>query len=195
MRLFFAVLLPEEIVARATDVQRQLREWITDSGVKWTQPEQFHFTVKFLGDIPPEKIEKVLQTGQAVREGRDRFELAVEGAGAFPSASRPSTLWLGVTTGADSLAEIALQLDGILVKYGHKKENRPPTPHLTLARIRTYSGEAQAAGALKRADIGEIGSYTVDRFVLMRSTPRYYRDRLKPTGSEYSVVEEFPFNK
>jgi 2'-5' RNA ligase len=186
MRLFFAVLLPDEIVSRVTEFQNDLKGLITDSGVKWSRPEQFHFTLKFLGETSPERIEKVLMAGKAVASVRNPFEITVGGLSAFPNNRRPSTLWLGATEGADSFAELALQLDGLLVKYGHGKESRPPTPHITLARIKTYSGETETARVLRTPEAGEIGTTTIDGFVLMQST-------LKPTGSEYRVVEEFTF--
>jgi len=186
MRLFFAVLLPIELVSQLTDLQGELKSQVTDSGVKWSKAEQLHLTLKFLGETDADRLQKVMPVGLAVGEGRIPFELSLGGLGAFPSATRPNVLWVGATKGADSLVSLALQLDELLVKYGYKKENREPTPHLTLARIKTYSGEAQAAKALKTTQVGELGTTTIDRFTLMRST-------LKPTGSEYSVVEEFTF--
>ena len=186
MRLFFAVLLPDEMISRVADAQEGLKREITDSGVKWTRPEQFHFTVKFLGATPPEKLQSILAAARSARDGRNSFEVSLGGLGAFPTMNRPGILWVGVKKGAESLASLALQLDGILVKYGYKIEKRPLTPHITLARIKTYSGEAEAAKILKTAHIDEIGTVSVDRFVLMRST-------LQPTGSEYTVVEEFPY--
>ena len=186
MRLFFAVMIPDEIVERVGEVQRGFRERITDSGVKWARPEKFHFTIKFLGDTPPEKVETILLAGKAVSEGRSPFVLTLGGTGAFPNSQRPSTLWVGAKNGSEQLAEIALQLDELLVKYGYKKERRPLAPHLTLARIKTYAGEAESARALRSVEAGDLGSFTVDRFALMRS-------QLKPAGSEYTVVEEFVF--
>jgi 2'-5' RNA ligase len=188
MRLFYAVLIPQDIVDRVREVQERFRAQIADSGVKWAKPETFHFTIKFLGDTPPEKIEKALLAGQAVKEGRNPFELRLGGAGGFPSSQRPSTLWVGVKEGSKDLAEIALQLDELLVKYGYQKERRPLVPHVTLARIKSYAGEAESARALQSIRAGELGGFTVDRFALMRS-------QLKPSGSEYTVVEEFVFGK
>jgi 2'-5' RNA ligase len=184
MRLFFAVQLPEGLIGRIAAVQTELAGRLTDSGVRWTKTEQLHFTVKFLGDTPAEKIERVIQAGNAVREENPSFELAIGGLGGFPSSNRPSVLWLGASKGAENLRNLALQLDEILVKYGYRAEKRPLTPHLTLARIKTYSGEAETTRLLKAHEVGDIGSTMIDRFVLMRST-------LKPTGSEYNVVEEY----
>ncbi|HXG24550.1 MAG TPA: hypothetical protein VNJ09_08365, partial [Chthonomonadales bacterium] len=62
----------------------------------------------------------------------------------------------------------------------------PHKAHLTLARIKSYAGEAATARLLRSHRVGELGSFVVDRFVLMESI-------LKPEGSEYTVVEEFRF--
>src|SRR5688500_4948128 len=128
MRLFFAVLLPKELISHLTAVQNELKSQVTDSGVKWTNQGQLHLTVKFLGETDPDRLQKVLPVGLAVREGRKPFELSIGGLGAFPSLNRPSVIWLGAKKGAESLVSLALQLDELLVKYGYKKEARPPTP-------------------------------------------------------------------
>ncbi len=186
MRLFFAALLPEPLVARVLEVQQQLRARVGDDGVRWTRPDQFHYTLKFLGEQPPARANRAVEAALAAREGPSRFSLTLTGVGAFPNERRPSTLWTGAGEGADRLAELAASLERLLVKEGFARENRPFKPHLTLARIKSYAGEIAAAKALKTAEIGEIGAAPIDRFVLMQST-------LKPSGSEYAILEEFAF--
>jgi 2'-5' RNA ligase len=158
MRLFFAVLLPDELAARVGGIQTDLKSRVSDSGVRWTRAEQVHFTVKFLGETPPEKIEKVIEACSVARDDHAPFELSIGGLGGFPSSNRPSVLWLGVKKGAENLRNLALQLDGLLVKYGYRAEKRPLTPHLTLARIKTYSGEAETAKLLRTHDVSEVGT-------------------------------------
>ena|SRR5438132_21804 len=186
MRLFFAVPLPDDLIRRVLEVQDELRSRVKDEGVKWTKPEQFHFTIKFLGETPGEKLDRVRLVGDAARQGRAPFALRLAGIGAFPNPRRPSTLWLGTKEGSDSLASLALQLDELLVKCGYRKENRPLAPHLTLARIKSYSGEAEVAKLLQTLVQPEIGSMAVDHFLLMQSI-------LRPAGSQYSVIGQFGF--
>lgn len=184
MRLFFAVLIPEEIIARVSEVQGELRAAIGDEGIRWTRPEQFHYTIKFLGSQPPAKLNMVLPVAQAVRESIEPFDLRLTGIGAFPNANRPGTLWIGASDGAEAITRLADQLDQQLHSEGFAREKRGHTAHLTLARIKSYAGETAAAKRLKTTDVGDLGIASVDRFVLMES-------KLKPTGSEYTVVEEF----
>ena len=186
MRLFFAVTLPEEIIARAATQQEELRAKAGDNGIKWTRPDQFHYTLKFLGEQPPPKAHKAAETAKAVAGEAQPFDLTLGGVGAFPNLNRPSVLWLGATMGAEQLIDLATRLESALVKQGFQRENKPPKAHLTLARIKTYAGETAAARLLRNAEVGELGTFTVDSLVLMQSN-------LKPTGSEYNVVEIFKF--
>ena len=191
MRLFFAVTLIPEIVERVSAVQQELRTVAGDQGIRWTRPEQFHYTLKFLGEQSPPRTRKAVEGALAAREGQPTFDISLGGVGAFPNAQRPSVLWVGATEGADQLTGLAARLDGFLVKQGFPREGRPLKAHLTLARIKTYPGETAAARALKKIAVDDsfnsLGTLTVSGFVLMQSN-------LRPAGSEYAIVEEFGFH-
>ena len=184
MRLFFAVALPDDIIAAIVASQAKIRKPAGEDGIRWTRPEQFHYTLKFLGEQPPARMTKATLAAELIRRSVKPFDLVLAGIGAFPNANRPGTIWLGAASGAESLAELAGKLDRALHHAGFALDNRPLTPHLTLARIKSYQGEASAAKALEKLEIGEVGRATVDRFVLMQSNT-------KPTGSEYTVIQEF----
>jgi 2'-5' RNA ligase len=191
MRLFFAVMPPPEAVERVLEVQRELRERVTAKGITWTKPEQFHYTLRFLGELPAAQALTAAQAAETVREAHAPFDLVIGGVGAFPRSDRPSTLWLGARedAGAGALVRLAVDLEQRLVKQGFKKENRPPKAHLTLARVKSYEGESAAARLLRALPedyAGHVATVRVDRFALMRST-------LDPAGSIYDIVEEFRF--
>src|SRR4051794_40453033 len=90
-RLFLALALPapvrKELAALATSL----------SGVTWTHPDQLHLTLRFLGDVAEEKMERVIEHLASVRV--EPFILPIEGVGAFPLKSPPRTLWVGVGRG------------------------------------------------------------------------------------------------
>jgi 2'-5' RNA ligase len=186
MRLFFAVTLSEEMIEKILAAQDSLRADLRDDGIRWTKPEQFHYTLKFLGEQPLDRAYQAIDAAQAVREAERPFTLALGGVGAFPNNSRPGVLWLGATEGGEELSGLAARLDKALSGRKFPAEKQPVKAHLTLARIRSYRGEAAVARALKTLQIGEIGRMTVNRFVLMQSV-------LKPAGSEYTVIEAFRF--
>lgn len=184
MRLFFAVAVPDEVLERVGAIQTQLRERIGDEGVRWTRPDQFHYTLKFLGEQSFQRAETAVEVATAIAEEGAPFEMTLSGVGAFPNDQRPSILWVGAAQGADELVTLATRLDDVLSRRGFPHDKKPLKAHLTLARIKTYAGEAAAARTLRSAPDADCGSFRVDRFVLMRSI-------LKPTGSEYSILKEF----
>ncbi|MCC6729162.1 MAG: RNA 2',3'-cyclic phosphodiesterase [Chthonomonadales bacterium] len=186
MRLFFAVLLPEALIERVVEAQRGLRALVGDDGVRWTRTDQFHYTLKFLGEQPTPRAYQAVEAASAVCAARLPFRLALGGVGAFPGAERPSVLWLGATEGAEELVDLARALDGALARQRFPRENRPPRAHLTLARVRSYAGETAAARAVPSARADDVGSMTVDGIALMQST-------MRASDSQYTLVERFRF--
>ncbi|MGC8669407.1 MAG: RNA 2',3'-cyclic phosphodiesterase [Chthonomonadales bacterium] len=186
MRLFFAVLLPEDVLAVLQRSQDELRHTICAGGISWVRPHQFHYTLKFLGDTTPARARVAVEAAEAIQEKLAPFQVTLGGLGAFPNAERPSVLWVGASAGGPRLSHVAYLLDEQLGRVGFSKEKRPFTAHLTVARIKTYEGEAAAARLLRTARWGDLAAARIDRFVLMRST-------LRPTGAEYTVVDEFLF--
>ncbi len=188
MRLFFAITIPEEIIAKVAQAQAQLRRQIGDDGVKWTRPEQFHYTLKFLGEQPPQRAYRAVEAAIAVCREQKPFTFAIGEVGAFPNNRRPGTLWIGATEGVGPMTDLALNLDRALAKEQFPREKRPLKAHLTLARIQTYVGETAAARALQSAQVEELGRFEVSRMALMQS-------HLKPSGAEYEIVETFQFKR
>jgi 2'-5' RNA ligase len=188
MRLFFAILIPDEQVGQVTALQDDLKERVGTNGVRWTRPDQFHYTLKFLGEQGFQRAEVAVHAAEEIASETGPFQMALGGIGAFPSAQRPSTVWLGANEGSEELATLAAWLDDVLSRRGFPKERKAVKAHLTLARIKSYEGEEKAARALRASSSPTCGSFVVERFALMRSITN-------ATGSEYSVLKEFELVK
>jgi RNA 2',3'-cyclic 3'-phosphodiesterase len=190
MRLFFAVTVPENLIHKLLETQRALRDLVGEDGVRYARPEQFHYTLKFLGEVDVTRAEKAVAAAGAIRERHRPFTLTLGRLGAFPSDQRPSTIWVGASDGGAELSAVAEDLDLLLAKSGFKRENKPLKAHLTLGRVKSYRGEEAAARAIRRMaedpNWSSLGSFSVDRFVLMRSV-------LRPGGSEYTPVDQYDF--
>jgi len=130
-------------------------------GLRWTRPEQRHLTLQFLGGV--EDVDALVASVAASVRGIAPFTLALGGAGAFPAAARASVVWLGVSTGADRLAELAA---AIVAAPG----GRPFRPHLTIARARAPRDLCALVEHLRRGSAGP--PWTVDEVVLFESDTR-----------------------
>lgn len=184
MRLFFAVDLPEDLKAEVGKLQTSLSRRMADPTIRWVRPALFHYTLKFLGDLNQARAQAAIEAVEPVCKAAAPFTLRLAGLGAFPSPSRPSVVWIGASEGADDFTSLAQTIDQALARVRFRMESRPPTAHLTLARIKTYAAEVSVSAGLQRIEIGEIGAFRVERIVLMRSV-------LSPAGPDYTAVEAF----
>ena len=139
-RLFVATPLDETargaVVGLVEDVQGIVKGVARDprSEVRWVRMDGLHLTVRFLGATDPTRVAAVSAAVDAIASTVAPFRVTIAGAGAFPSAARPRTLWLRVRDGQAELAEVAAHLDESLVARGWPHDDRPLRAHLTLAR-------------------------------------------------------------
>ena len=132
LRTFIAVSASPTVRAAARKVIQLLTPVARD--VRWVADGNLHWTLQFLGDVDTLEIPALCSAvNQAVRE-MPTFELEVRGAGAFPAADRPRTLWLGAGTGAQSMVALQAGIQRQLDRLGYRGESRRYVPHLTLGR-------------------------------------------------------------
>ena len=190
-RLFVAILLPEEIREAVARVQIRLRDVMEEEGIRWTAPEQFHFTLKFLGDVEESDLLSVIEgVGQASARST-LWALDVARLGVFPKQRNPQILWVGATGGVPVLQETAQYINEELAKRGFEAETKPYIPHITLARMKTRAGEEMVAKNLPmlqaEPELREtLGTFLVQECALMQS-------ELRPGGAVYTAVKTFAF--
>jgi len=148
--------------------------------VKWVPAHQFHFTMKFLGEVPEDSARRAAQALERI--ALQPFSLGLAGLGAFPSSERPSVLWAGVAEGREQLGRLAAAVECELVQEGFAAERRRFQPHLTLGRVREGAHVPRTVAEVLAKQSGqEFGRTGVERVVLMRS-------ELTPRGPIYSVM-------
>jgi 2'-5' RNA ligase len=181
IRTFIAVELPQEIQGKLGQFQSDFKESVPD--VRWTKYGNIHLTLKFLGDVPLSKIDKI---GEALRKVAARFPsftMSLAGIGAFPNSRKPRVIWVGVKKGADELKDIARAIESFMKRLGFPPEKRRFSPHLTVGRIRHLKNPVAMAEALDKSEVGELGEFTVKRISLIKS-------QLDPAGSIYTTLTE-----
>lgn len=181
VRAFVAVELSQEV----TGVLQGLVQALRQEGLPFlrlVRPEGVHLTLKFLGDVPAPLTEKIAFALDQAVAGLPAFQTQLHGLGGFPSLEAPRVLWVGLGDDLASLQSLFRAVEGAMRALGFPAEERPFTPHLTLARLRdgTPPQERRRAGeALRRLAGQEQAPLRVDGVSLMRSV-------LRPEGAVYS---------
>lgn len=127
LRLFVGIELPEA----ARQALAEVRE--AHPAARWHDPEQLHLTLSFIGQAEQDRVRDIVQA-LAVVPGPS-FELAVQGVGYFGSLERPRIIWAGVAE-SPPLHRLQQQVETRLLPLGLQLDERPYTPHITLARVR-----------------------------------------------------------
>jgi len=182
MRLFVSVDLDEGLAAEVEPVQSLFSG---ASGLRLTDPEQAHITLKFLGDTDPERVPALGdELRQAVEEsGVDPFRAEFGGLGVFPSLEYISVVWLGVREGGEAFTRLHEAIEDRTTAMGFDPEDHEFTPHVTLARMDHSGGKDLVRDIVRNRD-PDVGAMTVESIRLTES-------ELTPSGPEYSTVEEF----
>lgn len=166
MRLFTAIDLPSEILLRLERLIIALRQ---EALIKWSPLDNLHVTTKFIGEWAEPRMPELDQALIKVRR-RQPFEVELKGLGWFPNERSPRVLWLGVEGGKE-LAGLAADTEEALAPLGIPKEQRPFSPHLTLARIKNPVPLANLRKKVEQMQPAVIGSVVVSSFSLFRSRP------------------------
>jgi len=184
IRAFIAIELGETISVALTDLQGQLKAKVPRRSVRWVKPEGIHLTLKFLGDVPANRIEEIERALTQACAGFPAFSLSVGGLGCFPNPRRPRVVWVGVQEESGTLAGLQKAIEDGMEKLGFAPEGRRFHAHLTLGRTqrRASSGDVRRLGQLvSETDIGSLGQMEARSVSLIKSD-------LKPTGAVYTQL-------
>jgi 2'-5' RNA ligase len=183
MRLFIAVTVPDEVRAQLAELQQGMKRLPVD--VRWIAPENFHLTLKFLGEVADGLLPGVEAALAAAAAAVPPFTAAFRGAGAFPRPQSPRIVWAGISDGAAELQRLAARVDEECGRLGFGREKRAFSPHLTIGRVRSRQNLPLLVKRIAALADAAAGTFPVTEIVLMRSM-------LHPAGAEYTVVRSAP---
>jgi 2'-5' RNA ligase len=179
MRVFVALNLPKKERQRIHRATRELRE--RDLPVRWVDVDNFHVTLKFLGEVRPDRIPRVEEALQRVAASTQPFTVALGGFGAFPTVRKPRVVWLGLDA-TPELRCLKQDLEWTLSDVGFDTETRAFHPHVTLGR----AGAGDGAGAFRGLD-ETLAAMPFACDLSVRSVD-LMRSHISRTGARYSVL-------
>ena len=165
MRLFIAVVIPNEIQKKLFSMQNKMPEEVAK--IKWVEEENIHMTLKFLGEVDDEKIDGIKKALSSVE--LKPFECSVKGFGTFPNDNYVKVIWAGIEP-AESFMKLHEKIDDALLPLGFGKDSRF-SPHVTIGRVRFFKDKEklmESLDVLKNTVIEE--KFVTDSFVLKKST-------------------------
>ncbi len=159
MRLFAGLELPWEVKTQLAALAGGV------PGARWIPAENYHLTLRFIGEVVPHQAEEYDHALAAVR-GRG-FPLVLASVGTFARAGRETTLWVGVERN-DALAALRTKIETALQRAGAAPDRRRFAPHVALARL-DNAALPRLAAFLQRHSLFRSAPLVVDRFTLFRS--------------------------
>ncbi len=172
-RLFTALEIPSDVGQSLALLRGGL------PGARWVDPENYHLTLRFIGDIGYDLADEI--AGMLDQVARRKFSLHIEGLDSF-GGNRPRALVAAVRPDAE-LVELQAEHERIMQRAGLEPD-RKYRPHVTLARMRDTTSR-QVAEFLSLRQPFRLPPFSVSRFVL-------YSSRNSVGGGPYVVEAEYP---
>lgn len=131
MRIFIAIEFSQHIKNYLQQVQQQITS-LSRTG-NFTRVENFHLTLKFIGEIQPYRVKDITNVmGQAIADFKP-FKLYMGDLGYFQRRNK-KIIWMGVKGELEILQDLVAQLNKSLESLGIREDNRRYFPHITLGR-------------------------------------------------------------
>jgi 2'-5' RNA ligase len=182
MRAFIAIDVSESVLAEIENLVTGWRSRLR--GARWVRVGNLHLTLRFLGETSEATLEKLSDSMAEIAAEFSPFHLNFDQVGYFPSARRPRVFWLGVTDPPSTLLDLQKQIETESRRLGFEPENRPFSPHITLARFRGARPDPVYERLTRDYEDRSFGFSKVEDAVV-------YQSVLKPEGAEYSVLRRF----
>ncbi|QID33256.1 RNA 2',3'-cyclic phosphodiesterase [Pampinifervens florentissimum] len=183
IRVFVGFFTTKRIQEAVEKLQSQSERFIKG---KWVEPQNFHMTFQFIGEVPQERLTDLLKNLQEIAQNAKAVRIKYRGLGVFPNLDRARVLWIGVSDGHRQLIDLAKSIVRANRQIGIREEGKPFHPHVTICRIKEFDKRA-LKDLLRQHENTFFGEDLVDKIALVKSS-------LTAVGPIYTVIEEFYFH-
>lgn len=182
MRAFIAVEFSRELKGMIARLQNELRGHALSG--RWKHADNFHLTLKFLGEIDLKRATLLGGLLQSACAAQKAFDLKISRAGTFPGRDNVRVLWLGMEGDTASLGELRRNIEEELEIAGFPRENRSFKPHITIGQELLFNTDLETL--MRKIDVSAFPAVHVDGVVLYKSEQIGKR-------RVYTPIRKFPF--
>lgn len=183
MRTFIAIPLDDQVHGELAQVQARLKH--ADAGLKWVDPSNIHLTLKFLGEIDPQRLPHIKESLQKILLSHIPFHIHIHRVGAFPTPSHPRIIWAGIREGIKECILLQKDIESSMEVLGFAKEGRDFSPHLTLARVSSSRNRDSLINRLEAEKEFSCGNDLLVKSIIL------FRSQLTAKGPIYTPIETF----
>jgi 2'-5' RNA ligase len=171
LRLFVAIVLPETVRDEILRVQGELQPLVPREAARWSRPDQFHLTLRFLGNVPAVAVGGLMQSVEAVCRNASPLALSAKGIGFFPNPRSPRVIWAGIHDDSGRLVDLQQRLEMAVSPFNSEPGKTNFTGHVTLGRLKKPGqGEVRALAVRAQSLAAQMfGNWTAHEVVIIRS--------------------------
>ncbi len=184
-RTFIAIEIP--VTVKLKELLKLLRVDLREEKIKWVNPEILHITLSFIGDTSEEQVNYISEQLEKITSGYSSIELHFKELGVFPNLRKPRVFWIGMERN-ELLENLQGKIEVMLRNYGIKRENKPFSPHLTIARIKWIDDIDRLKYWLKKYRDKTIQKTKIGEVI-------NYESKLTANGPVYNSIKKFPLKK
>lgn len=197
LRTFVALELPATVKTALAAQQARVQDHLAAqriSTLRWSPVENIHLTLRFLGDTNRGQRAALIEGLRAAAPRWSPFSLRLAGLGCFPNCRAPRVIWQGIAGDLAVLGALQAEVERLVQRIGFAAEERPFSPHLTLARAQRNAARpalqqtGRALAALMADTPPPDIAFDVDHLV-------YFQSELRPGGSIYTPLAVFAFGR
>ena len=186
LRLFIAIPIPESVRDEIIHVQREMQPLAPRGTVRWTKPDQFHLTLRFLGDVPVAGLEKLKESVNAVCRSAQPLQLSAKGVGFFPNPHSPRVVWVGIDDKEGLLVDLQKRIEPAVRPFTAESGAENFSGHATLGRVKKLKPPdiRKLAAHAQTVKDRTLGEWTAHEIEIIRS-------ELSPVGARHTTLAAF----
>lgn len=163
---FIAIPLPEEVKKQLGRVKELLNP--LSEGIKWTDIENLHITLKFLGETPEWIVDDAKKEFKRICDGVEPFQIQLNALGQFPHDGDPRVLWASLQKVPPVVYKLSDEFNTGFLSMGFDNSGKKFSPHITLGRVK-YKFNEDVIPAFYDIQLEQI-IFNVDKIVLFETT-------------------------